>query len=469
MPQSPTSHLAAYRPDIDGLRAVAVLSVVFYHANFPGFTGGFTGVDIFFVISGYLITGILWRELQDGRFSVADFYARRAKRIFPALFAMLAVCSIAAAILLIPWDLMDFGKSLSATVLFYSNFNFIKTGYFDNPAIERPLLHTWSLSVEEQFYLVWPILLFLIAKYLPARRVLPAIVILAAISFLLSEYGIIGERQKDSFYLPHYRGWELLMGATLAIAPFTVRPGLLAEILSAGGLAAIVTAVVFYNAGTAFPGANALLPCAGAALLIATGEASTRASQLLSFQPVRFAGLISYSLYLIHWPLFSFSHLYLNGPLTISHRIAAVFASVLLAYLSWRYVETPFRRLKLPGKPLLVRAVPALVLLFSIGAVFQFSGGLPIRVNGHIMAFENLRPWDYSKYCRDVEIPGIRDGKPCELGDTSRASVDFILWGDSHAGHYVPAIDTLAKSQHLRGVQFARAGCPAFLDNAWHL
>jgi peptidoglycan/LPS O-acetylase OafA/YrhL len=466
MSRNQASQSTAYRPDIDGLRAVAVLSVVFYHANIPGFSGGFAGVDIFFVISGYLITRIVWHELQEGRFSLTNFYARRVRRIFPALFAMLAVCSVAAGLLLIPSDLKDFGRSLSATVLFYSNYNFIKVGYFDSPAIESPLLHTWSLSVEEQFYAVWPILLFFLTKFIPHKRILPAIIILVSFSFVLSEYKIIGDHQRDAFYLPLYRGWELLMGATLAIAPMTFLPGRLAEALSAGGLAAIVLASTFYSTETPFPGLHAALPCAGAALLIATGQASTRAARLLSLRPLQFMGLISYSLYLIHWPLFSLAQLYINGPLAMPHRIVMILVSIVLAYLSWKYVETPFRRPTFYNKTVFVRAAIAFSFLYSIGAFFQFTNGVPFRVDQRILAIENLRTWDYSQYCRTVDIPGVRDGDTCELGDTSRGSFDFIIWGDSHASHYVPAIDTLAKTQNLHGVLFSRPSCPPFLADA---
>ncbi|MGP0040405.1 MAG: acyltransferase family protein, partial [Rhodomicrobium sp.] len=173
----------AYRPDIDGLRAIAVLAVVFYHAGLPGFSGGFVGVDVFFVISGFLITQIVWSEIEGERFSLTGFYLRRVKRIFPALFAVLFVCSIAAFILLVPGDLTSFGESLNATVLFFSNFHWLKhANYFDGPAIDKPLLHMWSLSVEEQFYAVWPLLLLLFRKTVPAKSLAYLILALALVS-----------------------------------------------------------------------------------------------------------------------------------------------------------------------------------------------------------------------------------------------------------------------------------------------
>jgi peptidoglycan/LPS O-acetylase OafA/YrhL len=460
------SYSANYRPDIDGLRAVAVLAVVFFHAHFPGFSGGFVGVDVFFVISGYLITGIIWRELQSGSFSLSDFYMRRAKRIFPALFTVLMVCAAAASFLLIPSDLEKFGRHLNSTVLFYTNFDLLKVHYFDNPSVEKPLLHAWSLSVEEQFYVIWPVSFFLMARYLPRRLLLPAIIALAAFSLALSEYKLSSDHEREAFFLPHYRAWELLTGAVLAIAPRISWPRMLAEILAAAGLAAIIYAAVFYSRATAFPGVHALLPCAGAAFIIASCQMPTRTAQLLSLRPVRFVGLISYSLYLIHWPLFSFATLYLNGPLDMPHGAAAVLVSILLAYLSWRFVETPARRAKLSYKPVLMRAGAAMGALCCVGVVFQSTHGLPSRVDDRLAAIDKLRDGNYSSYCRKASIPEIPSGLACEFGDTGREGYDFILWGDSHADHYVPAIDTLAKSRNLRGLKLALAACPPFLNVA---
>ena len=334
---------AGYRPDIDGLRAIAVLSVVLYHASLPGFSGGFVGVDIFFVISGYLISELIWRDLGRGRFSLTDFYARRIRRIFPALCAVLAASAVAAYFLLIPSDLIAVGKSLKATVLFYSNFQLLKeVGYFDAPAMDKPLLHTWSLSVEEQFYAVWPLLLLAMARFLPARRVLAAVLILAAVSLLLAQLKL-AQHPKDAFYVSYYRMWELMTGAALAIAsPFVLKRRLAGSVAMAG-LVAIAYSVFFYNSSTPFPDLTAMAPCFGAALVIAAGGSPNPVSAVVGFRPFRFIGLISYSLYLIHWPLLSFAHLYLNDVLDLPQRMVIVALSIVLAYLSWRFHETPFR------------------------------------------------------------------------------------------------------------------------------
>ncbi len=273
----PAVHIKpAYRPDIDGLRAIAVLAVVFYHAGLPGFSGGFVGVDVFFVISGFLITQIVWSELEGERFSLVTFYVRRVKRIFPALFAVLILSSLAAFILLVPADLIYFGKSLNATVLFISNFHWLKhANYFDGPAIDKPLLHIWSLSVEEQFYAAWPLMLLLFRRVIPSKGLPYLILTLALISLVLAE-AKLPDYQKDAFYLPWCRGWELMLGALLAVWPVYLRAGWLATAVGAAGFTAIALAISLYDPSTTFPGLSAVLPCAGAALIIAAGSAANK-------------------------------------------------------------------------------------------------------------------------------------------------------------------------------------------------
>ncbi len=456
-----------YRPDIDGLRAIAVLSVVLYHGGIPAFTGGFVGVDIFFVISGYLITGIILRELEAGDFTFAGFYARRVKRIFPALFATLALSAIAAFFLLIPSDLKSFGESFNATVLFFSNFHFLKqVGYFDGPAIDKPLLHTWSLAVEEQFYMAWPIILMLIYRLVP-RRTVAVIAGLALLSFILAEFRMYGH-QKDAFYISWLRGWELMIGAGLAAAALKA-PQRAAAPLVGAGLAAIAFAVFAYNSSTPFPGFHAVLPCAGAAFIIAGGSIPNRFTAMLGFGPIRFIGLISYSLYLVHWPLFSFAHLYLDRPLTLAESLAIVAASILLSALSWRYIETPFRRVRLPDKAVILRAVPVGAALYAIGLSFFLTEGLPARVNQGVLqadAATNEREWSITAYCHDADVIKAHSGHSCALGAATRDDYDFFVWGDSHAHHYVPALDALAKNSGQSGLMFSMLGCPPFLGGA---
>jgi peptidoglycan/LPS O-acetylase OafA/YrhL len=463
-----SSHKAPkYRPDIDGLRAVAVLPVVFYHAGLPGFSGGFVGVDIFFVISGFLITGIVWSEMRTGTFSLQNFYIRRVKRIFPALFTVLFFCSIAAYFLLIPDDLVAFGKSVSATVLFFSNLYLVKqANYFAAPAADNPLLHTWSLSVEEQFYAVWPLVLLVLGHTVSTRRIPYIIVALALISLIFAE-ARMPNYQKDAFYLPWCRGWELFLGAALAVSPAIFRPGLFATGFGCAGLAGIALAVSFYDSSTRFPGLTALLPCLGAALIIATGERANPVSRILSIEPLRRIGLISYSLYLIHWPLLSFAHLYLNEELSLTQRLLIVSISFLLAFLSWRFIETPCRTARLPSWQVFGAAAAATGCLYLAGLVFYSANGFPSRVNETVLQTVALSMERHdSKYCRDIVIPEAAGGAiACEFGENAGGSYDFILWGDSHAHHFTPAIGALAKARGLSGVLLHKAACHPFLDD----
>jgi peptidoglycan/LPS O-acetylase OafA/YrhL len=452
---------AGYRADIDGLRAIAVLSVVFYHAGLPGFSGGFVGVDIFFVISGYLISGIIWRDLGRGRFSLVDFYLRRIRRIFPALCAVLAASSIAAWFFLIPSDMVALGKSLKATVLFYSNFHLLKeVNYFDGPAVDKPLLHTWSLSVEEQFYAVWPLLLLAMARFLPAKRVLPVLLTIAAISLLLAQLKL-AQHPKDSFYISYYRMWELMTGAALAIASPLFLRSRVAALAVAAGIAAIAYPVVFYDLETPFPGLTALAPCLGAALIIAGGGSRNPISLVLGSGPFCFFGLISYSLYLIHWPLLSFAHLYLNDILDLTQRMAIVFASVLLSYLSWRFIETPFRVPASSPSRTFLHGAAAAAALCATGLLFVSAQGFPSRVGEKVLSAEALTAKanaDYAAFCHPVAVEGLNGGTACVLGNPKK-TYDFVLWGDSHALHYAPSIAALAKANNASGLLFAFSSC----------
>jgi peptidoglycan/LPS O-acetylase OafA/YrhL len=454
-----------YRPDIDGLRAVAVLAVVLYHAGIPGFSGGFVGVDIFFVISGFLITGIAWPEMEGGEFSLQDFYIRRIKRIFPALFALLFASSIAAVILLVPEDLTRFGQSANSTILFSANFHWLKnTNYFDAPARENPLLHTWSLSVEEQFYAVWPLVLLLLSRSRSRKKLLYVIAGLALISLVLGEARLSGH-PKDSFYFPWCRAWELLAGASLAVSPSFLRPGRLATALAGLGFLAIASAVAFYEPSMRFPGLTAVLPCAGAGLIIAAGSLRNPVSRILASGPARHVGLVSYSLYLVHWPLFSFAHIYVSQELSLGLRLSLVLASLALASASWRFIEMPARKAELPNIKVFGTAAAATALLYVAGTAFYLSGGLPFRVDKNAFRVD-VPVWELSKYCRSVSDPAIRGAIVCAIGEEHGSSYDFIIWGDSHAKHFVPAIATLAKDRKLSGLLFSRPACHPFLEDS---
>jgi peptidoglycan/LPS O-acetylase OafA/YrhL len=446
-----------YRPDVDGLRAVAIVSVVLYHYGFWPFTGGFAGVDMFFVISGFLITGLIHREMAEGHFSIRHFYERRIRRIFPALFAMLAAATVAATIVLFPSDFERYADSLFATAFFASNFEFWReVGYFDVGAEWKPLLHLWSIAVEEQFYLVFPALLLLIGT---GSR--PRLLIVTSTLFVLSlafSIWAVAHAPSTAFYLLPSRFWELMLGGMLALAQLPQPSSRIArESIGIAGLGMIAIAVFFYNRWQPFPGAYALLPCVGAALLIYAGETPTLTHRLLSAKPFVFVGLISYSLYLWHWPLLVFTQIALNRVLLPWESGALVVLSVVLATLSWRYIETPFRRRSDIGRaPLFGGAAAAMAITALCGAGVAYANGLPQRLQPEIRAIlaEEANHEPRMDICFGLTAHDVRAGRLCRIGSTQTKTTSFLLWGDSHADALLPAVEAVA-IQHGRAGLFA--------------
>ena len=352
-----------YRREIDGLRALAVLPVVLFHAGFQVFSGGFIGVDVFFVISGYLITRILLAEQQEGKFSLLNFYERRARRILPALFFMVLVCLPAAWFWLLPSDLKDFSESVVSVFTFSSNLLFWRTsGYFDTDTEMKPLLHTWSLAVEEQYYLFFPVFIAIFWRF--GRNFILALLLLVAVcSLAIAQWGSSNDPMA-AFYLLPTRSWELLIGAFTAfflLDDWSTKIGQTASNLGSGvGLILIAYAVLFYSKETPFPGVYALVPTVGAALIILFATPQTLVGGVLGSKLFVAVGLVSYSTYLWHQPLFAFArHGHPDEPGAVLMAALAA-ASVALGYLSWRFVERPFR-----SKRLMTR-----------NAIFIFSGGL---------------------------------------------------------------------------------------------
>ena len=334
-----------YRADIDGIRAVAVLAVIFYHADVKFFSGGYIGVDIFFVISGYLITTILLRELDENEFSLARFYERRIRRIFPALFAFMTVTLVVSSIFFDANEFQEFSKSLIATTLFSSNILFwTQSGYFEGPSELKPLLHTWSLAVEEQFYIFFPLLLALLARYV-RPRLAPALAGITLISFAINIYGL-NHDPSGAFYLAHMRVWELLMGSILATRIIPTKINLhTRNLLGLIGLGMISVPVFLYTIDTPFPGAAAIIPTFGTVLIIYSGdESKTFIGRILGFWPIVFIGQISYSLYRWHWPLIVFARYYAIIELKAHETAGVLLAIFILSSLSWRFIETPFRK-----------------------------------------------------------------------------------------------------------------------------
>lgn len=446
-----------YRADIDGLRAVAVLPVLFFHAGIAPFTGGYAGVDVFFVISGFLITGLIQREQAQGRISFCAFYDRRIRRILPALAAMLAVATAVAVLLLMPDELADFGKSLGGSALFVANlvFWYGNKGYFGALPAENPLLHVWSLAVEEQFYLLWP--LFLV--WLPRRRVplLPVLAIMGALSFGLALW-LLPDHPKASFFLLPTRAWELLLGAMLAVAPLPRPAPHVAGLLSLGGLGLVFAAMV--QPETSFPGWAVGCAVAGAFLTLAGGETGNPVSRLLGSIVPRFVGRISYSLYLWHWPLLVFARLYLTRPLTTAEAAIALLAAGVLALLSWRFVEMPLRRVRPHGAVTILSAAIVSLVLAAIGFVLWYGKGWPQRMPLPVREVASESGWDKPYRClNSVSILGSE----CRLAGTEKEP-SMLVWGDSFADALAPGLVAMAREHDLALWEIARPACPALPD-----
>lgn len=458
-------HDSAYRADIDGLRALAVLPVLFFHAGVPGFSGGYVGVDVFFVISGYLITSILWRDIGLGHFSIAKFYERRIRRLLPALFVVLLACVVIGAWLLLPMRFRDFGKSMIAVAGFASNILFYRdTGYFDAPAELKPLLHTWSLAVEEQFYLFFPLLLMWIHRN-RSKWAFPLIIALAVMSFG-ANIAFVGQHQSAVFYLLPFRAWELLLGAILAMGIGPRLEGNLSVATCLLGIASIVAAVIGFDSSTLFPGWAALLPCLGAALIIYAGEGGRGASAPLLTSPIlTFVGRISYSLYLWHWPLIVFAkQLHGTAEFDSSTSLGVIALSLLLASLSYRFVEQPFRN---PGSGLSRRtmfagATAASVIWLILGGIAYVTDGLPSRLSESVVRFaaaaEDFSPSPSVCGKGQIQLPA----NVCHIG-VQDASPTFLMWGDSHAGIMVHGVEAAAHWHGAGGVFSGVGGCPPLI------
>ena len=586
-------HSLSYRPDIDGLRAIAVLSVVFYHAGL-GFPGGYVGVDVFFVISGYLITSLILKDLERGSFSMAHFWERRIRRIFPALAVMVAVTCLAGWFLLLPEDLAKLGASVIAQSLLVSNFYFWRTtNYFGGANEEKPLLHTWSLAVEEQFYLIFPIALMAFwwawtrwqkaqadrilgttnhtnlhekveppippidtdknkeagarlagqagaafsnpsvsqlardsenislirsadtpssspatSHSLPATaslcdaapstldsglsthpsdnrrwRLFWIFVAVALLSFALSIWGVKAQPFATFFLLPT-RAWELLLGSMLAVLPAAVVVRSVAQrnILCLAGLAGIFLPVFLYGEATSFPGPAALPPCLGTVALIWANSHSSGASKkgwivkMLSWNPIVFIGLISYSLYLWHWPVICFSSYWAVAEFTALEKWGIVLASVVFAVASWRWVETPFRKKQCFTTRSHVIGMALFVSLVSgfAGWLCYKSGGFPERVNSQVLAvLENLEKDQAERQKLSYLAPNITDYSQANLrnlpriGQQDATPLSFAVLGDSHAQVAMPLFDELAKKHQKSGVAITYQGTPPLLG--WNL
>lgn len=398
-----------YRPEIDGLRALAVVIVVLFHAGVPWFSGGYVGVDVFFVISGYLITGILLREIRAGSFSYRAFYERRARRILPALLAVLSATLPLAYATMLPEQLESHAAAMLTVFSAVSNVWFWRTsGYFGETAELQALLHTWSLSVEEQFYLFFPLVLTTLLRWRKGRRLVLGLVMLALVSFAVAQWGIL-RSPVAAFYLIVTRAWELMAGALLASSRFGERGFSRRAANECGavvGMVAIVASTFLFDSRTPFPGWPALLPVAGTVLLIATARPGGAMTRLLALRPVVFVGLVSYSLYLWHQPLMVFARLGLEAHDGDAWLLGAGAISLPLAALSWWLVEQPFRSKRADRSPL----VSPRALVGTLGgwtAALSLLAGLGLATGGFEQSFlQGLSPDQRARFRRIEQHAG---------------------------------------------------------------
>ncbi len=458
-----------YRPEIDGLRAIAVTSVVLYHFDRTILSGGYVGVDIFFVISGYLITSIICRDFMLNKFSMINFWEKRARRILPALFVVVFSSLFVGYFVLMPREFEALGEQVQYNSMFLSNYLFYKQqGYFDISNELKPLLHTWSLSVEEQYYLIYPAMLVLLLKFIKEKTLFTLLAIIV-ISFAMSVYGVFYS-PKSAFYLLHMRAWELALGAAIVfLSKRYLQSTLVSNIASYAGFLLIVFSVTLFDDKIYFPGYSALAPCLGAALIIwSNSEKQNSLAKLLSLRPIVFVGLISYSWYLWHWPaLVYMKYISSNtGELALGIMLVSTF---FISVLSWKYIETPFRKKRYLVKReryLAVSAVTSMVFI-SVGGFIYKSEGLPGRLSepvaNVVSAYKDINPM--REKCMMPDLDKIKEANICQTLTVEGTDPKFLLWGDSHADAIQPALNINSNKYGINGYVAAYPGCPPILDH----
>lgn len=454
-----------YRREIDGLRALAVLPVIFFHAGFETFSGGFVGVDVFFVISGYLITSIILSELEQGKFSIINFYERRCRRIFPALLLVMLFCIPFAWSWFLPSDMKDFSQSLVAASIFSSNILFWhESGYFDTAAELKPLLHTWSLAVEEQYYVFFP--LFMIFFFKKGRRwILITLGIIFATSLAIAQISA-NANPAAAFYLLPTRGWELITGAFIAFylsKDNRKNSGkLTSEAAGYFGVALIFYAVLAFSKATPFPGFHALIPTSGAALIILFATQKTTVGRILGNKVFMGIGLISYSAYLWHQPLFVFArHKSLTEP---SHNFFLLLSALafILAYLSWKFVEAPLRNNSKIKNPSFFLITSISIIFFIIfGMIGHINHGFQFRINSGILSkTPDMTVFDAQvSNCWNSIERSPTTSSSCTLGKITSPLI-FGLLGDSHAGSFLHELNQEAIRHNYSGRNFSYLSCP---------
>lgn len=457
--------MITYRPEIDGLRAIAILPVILFHAGFDTFSGGFIGVDVFFVISGYLITSIILKEISTGTFSLTRFYERRALRILPALTIVILASIPFAYHWLNAAQLKNFAQSIVAAATFSSNILFLKeSDYFDIASELKPLLHTWSLAVEEQFYILFP--LFLMATWVRGKRFVLLVLGVCLLASLALSHWMIESNPTAAFYLLPFRAWEILVGVLCAfflVHKSTVKHPTFANIASSVGLLLIIYSIFMFDMSTAVPGIPGLIPVVGSALIILFANAGTAIYRLLSSRSFVGIGLISYSLYLWHQPVLAFARLASLKELTKLDSALLLILSILLAILTWKYIEQPFRNLKTSYRKHILPLALSTLLLFSFIGIFGHI--LDGRFGPATILTPNLKWASFSEMvklngdvCERQPVPGTNWLLGCYFGNTSAAKT-IILYGDSHGQAISYPLDQHLKEQDTRGMMLWIDGC----------
>lgn len=451
-----------FRRDIAGLRAVAVIGVLLFHLGFSWVPGGFAGVDVFFVISGYLITSILLRDVRSGSFTFLDFYVRRIKRLLPAALVVMISSLVAGYFLLDPAAFKNLASSaiyaafFSANVYFYMN-----SGYFDASSEESPLLHMWSLGVEEQFYILFPLILVIL---LPRGR-RTAFFGIAAI-FITSFIFCLIMAFRDpmfGFYMFPMRAWELGVGCLLAFSASNPTPNRLRQGLPLLGLLLIVGSMLFLDKGLTYPSYWAVIPVLGTALLIHFGSGVPSSERWLGFGPMQFIGKISYSVYLWHWPLIVFYRAYWSGKeLSLIESLAILFISLFMGWLSWRFVEEKIRTTNVRPRFIVSIASGATCSLLCLAGVVLLSNGFDSRVVKDSVELTDIKKmWDLPCVEQKV-VPG--GGPSCVIGASwNGAAKRGVIWGDSHSEHFAAILDSLASKRNI-SIVIAPRSCPPYLN-----
>ena len=452
-----------YRPEIDGLRAVAVIPVILFHAGFESFEGGYVGVDAFFVISGYLITSIILTEKETGNFSLINFYERRARRILPALFLVMAASIPFAWWWLVPYDMKDFSESLIAVPTFVSNILFFRseTGYFAPAAELKPLLHTWSLAVEEQYYVLFPLFLLITWK-LGKKWIITILSVIAIFSLVVSQWGSVN-KPEATFYLLHTRGWELIIGVFVAFYLVTKQEIKGNQALSLLGLILVAYSILAFDKQTPFPSLYTLIPTLGIALVILFTSEKTLVYKTLSNELLVGIGLISYSAYLWHHPLFVFARIenWNSNPIVLYFFLSAL--SFVLAYLSWRFVEKPFRKKGVISRQVIfVSATTISVLFIAFGFSGYINNGFEHRFKLPASVVESFVLSDRQTECFPKEYISLPKNWYCKIG-VLNAEPSYLVFGDSHGLALLDAFDDVGKEVNRAGVFTGSNGCVPFL------